>query len=227
MTPSDTPRRRAAALLDQAGTTYAEDAGIRLADKPAPLWQLLVLSNLVSTRIKADIAVHAARELFAAGGGTPHGMAQLTWQERVDALGRGHYKRYDESTATRLGECADLIRERYHGDLRNLARAADGDRGHAEELLTEFPGIGPAGADIFCREAQDVWPFLRPVFDGKARDGAARVGLPTDPDELAELAEDAGKADGHGGGLAPFAAALVKAALDKGTAEHAAEAAGE
>lgn len=206
-------RRRAQLLLSEAGDTYAADAGIKPADKPAPLWQLLVLSNLVSARIKAAVAVDGARELFAAGGRTPHGMAELTWQQRVDALGRGHYVRYDEGTATRLGECADLARDRYHGDLRNLAREAGEQRDRVEDLLTEFPGIGPTGARIFCREAQDVWPFLRPVFDSKAQEGAAGIGLPTEPERLAELAD---------GDLAPFAAALVRAALDRDLAERVA-----
>ncbi len=32
-------------------------------------------------------------------------MSEASWQDRVDALGRGHYRRYDERTATmRLGE---------------------------------------------------------------------------------------------------------------------------
>lgn len=59
------------ALLDRAGHTYADDAGIRLSDTPAPLYRLLVLSVLLSTRIKADIAVAAAAELARAGFGTP------------------------------------------------------------------------------------------------------------------------------------------------------------
>jgi hypothetical protein len=35
-------------LLDRCGRLYAEDAGIRLADRPGPLYQLLVLSTLLS-----------------------------------------------------------------------------------------------------------------------------------------------------------------------------------
>ncbi|MFI6585178.1 endonuclease [Embleya sp. NPDC050493] len=212
MSTTQTKDRRVHALLSEAGTTHAEEAGIRVADTPAPLWQVLVLSNLTATRIKASIAVHAARELFEAGGGTPAGMAELTWQQRVDALGRAHYVRYDEGTATRLGECADLIRERHGGDLRRLARDADKERDRVEELLREFPGIGPSGARIFCRETQGVWPFLRPVLDGKALDGAARLGLPKSPDALAELVD--------GDDLARFAAALVRVALDKGLADR-------
>jgi hypothetical protein len=38
-------------LLDRNGTTYAEEAGIRLADKPSPLYRLLVVALLLSARI--------------------------------------------------------------------------------------------------------------------------------------------------------------------------------
>jgi hypothetical protein len=54
-------------LLDRCGRLYAEDAGIRLAERPGPLYQLLVLSTLLSAPISADVAVAAARELFVAG----------------------------------------------------------------------------------------------------------------------------------------------------------------
>jgi hypothetical protein len=49
-------------LLAGYGQTYSDEAGIRLADKPAPLYQLHVLSTLLSARISASIAVAAARE---------------------------------------------------------------------------------------------------------------------------------------------------------------------
>lgn len=41
---------RVDAILKRYGTTYAQQAGIRLADKPAPLYQLLVLATLLSAR---------------------------------------------------------------------------------------------------------------------------------------------------------------------------------
>ncbi|HEV2782767.1 MAG TPA: endonuclease [Actinophytocola sp.] len=174
-------------LLAERGTTYAEQAGIKLADKPAPLYQLLVLTTLLSVRIKAELAVDAARELFRAGWRTPKAMRESTWQQRVDALGRAHYVRYDESTARYLGEAAERVIETYHGDLRHLAEKADGDVGRLRQLLTEFPRIGATGAQIFCREAQAVWPWLRPYFDKRALVGAKKVGLPADPDRLAKL----------------------------------------
>lgn len=213
-----TNRKRVAALLDQAGATYAQDAGIKLANTPAPLWQLLVLANLLSARISSGIAVDAARELFKAGGRTPKGMADLTWQQRVDALGRGHYVRYDESTATRLGECADIAQHTYGGDLRRLAERGEHAPAKIGKLLQEFPGIGPSGVTIFFREAQAVWPFLRPQFDKIALDGAKRVGLPTDPDRLAALVT--------GDDLAAFSAGLVRASRESGLAEKIVASAG-
>jgi hypothetical protein len=173
-----------------------------------------VLSVLLSTRIKADIAVAAARELADAGMGTPKGMLEASWQDRVDALGRAHYRRYDESTATALGEGARILFDEYGGDLRSLRSRADRNPSAIRELLTEFPRLGPVGADIFAREAQAVWPELRPALDGKALDGARRIGLPDSPDKLAALTTD--------DRLAELAAALVRVSLDKTLAEQVA-----
>ncbi|TDC45012.1 endonuclease [Actinomadura sp. KC345] len=198
-------------LLHESGETFAEEAGIPLKDQPAALFKLLVLANLLSARISSDIALAAARELFEAGGGTARGMGRLTWQERVDALGRGHYVRYDESTASRLGDTAEIVQDKYKGDLRRLAIDAERDPGKAAELLQEFPGIGPTGVDIFCREAQAVWPWLRPYIDGQVKKGAGRVGLPTDAGELASKVPDKD--------LARLTAALVRVARDKKLAD--------
>ncbi|MER5338524.1 hypothetical protein [Micromonospora sp. NPDC002717] len=211
-------RRMARVLLDRRGTTYAEEAGIRLADRPAPLYQLLVLATLLSTRIRACVAVSAARELFAAGYRTPQAMEAASWQDRVDALGRGHYRRYDERTSTMLGTGARLCLDRWRGDLRRLHREADGEPPALRRLLTEFPGIGPTGADIFLREAQVVWPDLRPYADRRALSGAERLGLPRSPDKLAGLVEPAD--------FGRLASALVRVSLGEKSAGEVTRAAG-
>lgn len=194
-------------LLDRHGTTYAAEAGIRLRDKPQPLYQLLVLSHLLSARIRAQVAVAAARALFSHGLRTPRRMADATWQERVDALGEGGYRRYDERTATQLGDGALLVLDAYGGDLRRLREEAGGETDALRSGLRRFPGIGPAGADIFLREVQTVWPGAAPYFDAKALQGAERLGLPATPDKLALLAKDRDPA--------VVAAALVRDALGK------------
>jgi endonuclease III len=205
------------ALVDTRGRTYAQEAGIRLKNTPQPLYQLLVLADLLSARISADVAVAAAKELSAAGMRDPRRMADATWQERVDALGRGGYRRYDERTARQLGDGAEMAQQRYGGDLRKLRDEADGDLDAMRTALQKFPGVGPAGADIFLREAQAVWPEAAPYFDDKAMAGARALDLPTRPEALLKLTGDAEPA--------VLAAALVRVALDKKAPEAVREAA--
>ncbi len=201
---ADREKATVEALLRCCAHSYAAEAGIKLADQPSPLYQLLVLATLLSARISSDIAVAAARELFTAGYRSPAAMAKASWQDRVDALGRGHYKRYDERTATMLGDGAQLLTGRWRGDLRRLRDEADGDSGRIGSLLTEFPGIGPAGAGIFLREVQAVWPSVYPYVDNRVLDAARKAGLPGDPGKLANLA-------GSGPRLASLTAALLRA----------------
>jgi hypothetical protein len=84
-----------------------------------------------------------------------------------------------------------------------------------ERLLREMPRVGPTGAAIFCREAQAVWPELRPYLDRKTLDGARRIGLPADPQELASQVSEQE--------LPSLAAALVRVALDRKLADQVAQ----
>lgn len=193
-------------LLREHGRTYADEAGITLRDEPAPLFQLLVLSLLFSVPINAGVATATARELFGAGWRTPIRMRkESTWQQRVSVLGRAGYRRYDESTARYLEQLCDRLLEDYDGDLRRLRDEADGEPPKIRQALQRFDRIGPTGADIFCREAQLVWPSLRPYFDRRALAGAKTLDLPTDAAKLAaQVAPDE---------VAALAAALVRIKL--------------
>ncbi|RAJ44660.1 hypothetical protein K353_01236 [Kitasatospora sp. SolWspMP-SS2h] len=199
-------RRRVAVLVEAAGGTYPEQAGIVLADRAEPLWQLLVLSNLVSARVQGATAVTGTAALIAAGAGTPYGTLELGRQHCKDALIAGHYRHFAEGTATRLNDCARLAQDEYGGDLRKLAVAAQHRPERTRALLQRFPGIGPAGAAAFCRDAQAVWPHLRPALDARVLAGAELLRLPTDPAELAALIDPAE--------LHRLADALVRVALD-------------
>jgi endonuclease III len=205
-------------LIRRYGQTYADEAGIKLADRPGPLYQLLVLTTLLSARITAEVAVAAARELFAAGYRTPAAMSEASWQDRVDALDRGHYRRFDDRTATQLGEGAAIVTERWRGDLRKLRDEAGGDAARIVPLLEEFPGIGPAGASIFLREVQETWPSVAPYVDPRMLEGARRVGLPDRMDALAAVL-------GREAHPAKLAAALVRVSLSHRAAGEIATAA--
>ncbi|MFE0877827.1 hypothetical protein ACFW4X_23735, partial [Streptomyces smyrnaeus] len=58
-------------LLKRHGRTYADEAGITLRDTPQPLYQLLVLSLLLSARIRSDIAVGGGGGGGGGRGGPP------------------------------------------------------------------------------------------------------------------------------------------------------------
>ena len=192
-------------LLDVAGTTYAAEARIKIGDKPMPLFQLLVLCMLASKPIDAAIAMRAARELFKAGLRTPKAVLAADRQTMIDAFGRAHYVRYDESSATRLTDMAELVRDDYAGDLRALADRSGHDPAAAKRMLKEFKGIGDTGADIYLREVQDVWTWVRPHFDDRATEAAKQLGLPAQPAKLGALAPQDN---------ARLAAALVRVSLD-------------
>ncbi|HSS25363.1 MAG TPA: endonuclease, partial [Mycobacterium sp.] len=61
------------------------------------------------------------------------------------------------------------------------------------------------GADIYLREIQDVWTWVRPYFDDRATAAAKQLGLPTEPVKLGALAPRTS---------ARLAAALVRVSLD-------------
>jgi hypothetical protein len=173
----------------------------------------LVLCMLASKPIDATIAMGAGRELFSDGLKTPKAVLAADRQTMIDAFGRAHYARYDESSATRLTEMAQRVADEYSGDLREIARRSSEDVGAAKRMLKTFKGIGDTGADIYLREVQDVWTWVRPYFDKRATRTAKSLGLPSEPDKLGALAPRAN---------ARLAAALVRASLDDDVRRQAA-----
>lgn len=176
------------ALLDRHGRTYAQELGIHVdKNTPSPLFEWLVASLLFARRISADLAMRAARDVFAAGWTTAPHMADSTWRQRVTVLNHAGYARYDESTARYLGDTVQLLLDQYHGDLRQLREAADHQPTRERELLKDFKGIGDTGVDIFFREVQTAWDELQPFADTKALDAAKTLGLGGDAKSLAKL----------------------------------------
>ena len=72
-------------LVSGYGRTYASEAGIRPADTPQPLYRLLVLSLLLSARIRASAAVAAARAPHEERLDTRRRMADADRRRRVEA----------------------------------------------------------------------------------------------------------------------------------------------
>lgn len=194
-------------LLRRAGTTYAQEAAIRLRNQPMPLFQLLMLCMLAGKPVDSAVAARAARELFKTGLRTPHKILQADRRTIIDALDRAQYRCYDENPATMVIELAHQAQQNYGGDLRMLAERSGRDIEAATAALREFNGISDVGARIFLREVQDVWPWARSTFDDRALDAARDLGLPSDANELGALSR---------GRNAELAAALVRYSADSG-----------
>jgi hypothetical protein len=103
----------------------------------------------------------------------------------VQVLNRHGYARYDERTASMLGDACELLLERYRGDLRRLRAEAGQDPSRNGGSSTEVKGLGEVGVDIFFREAQVTWEELFPFLDRRAAQAARRLGLDADPKALA------------------------------------------
>lgn len=175
-------------LLGEKGRTFAAEAGIRLgADRPSSLFRLLCASLLYGSRISHDVATNAARALAEAGWTTPQKLAAASWAERTRVLNRSGYARYDESTSRMLGATAEVLLERYRGDLRRLRREAGRDPSRERALLKELKGVGDVTVDIYFREVQSAWPELAPFADRRALAAARRLGLGSTPEELDRL----------------------------------------
>lgn len=182
--------RIVAALMAKHGRSYCDELGIHIArNTPSVLFRWLCATILFSARINARTATAAADALTRQGWTTARKMAASTWEQRTHVLNEAGYARYDESTATKLGQTANLLLDQYGGDLRRLRERAGCDAAQEHQLIQEFKGIGPVGADIFCREVQIAWPELYPFADAIALDTARRLGIGTTVQDLSNLVE--------------------------------------
>ena len=133
------------------------DLGIDLAKgTDTQVFRWLVACLLFGARISQDIAARAYKELAALGVLTPSRLAEADWQELVDALGRGGYRRYDESTARELINLGQQVRDEYGGHLTRLRESADTTEALVARVQ-QFKGIGPAAGQIFVRELGPAW----------------------------------------------------------------------
>jgi hypothetical protein len=181
------PGDLAAAVLQLYPRTFSEELGVRSLDTPSGSFRLLVMALLMSARIRASTALDAARALFRRRWTTAPRMAEASWEERARVLNESGYARYDERTSTALGDTAQLLIDRYGGDLRQLRRAAEHDPAAERRLLKQCKGIGDVGVDIFFREAQRTWDELYPFVDRRAREAARRLDLDDDAEGLTRL----------------------------------------
>ncbi|PWB43887.1 MAG: hypothetical protein C3F12_11615 [Candidatus Methylomirabilota bacterium] len=93
-------------------------------------------------------------EFVGEGLVTPEAILEAGWDRLVSVLDRGHYVRFDFSTATKLLDISRLLIDRY-GSLANLFRQSR-NRKDLATRLQEFKGIGPVTTRIFLRDLKPL-----------------------------------------------------------------------
>jgi endonuclease III len=136
----------------------SRDLGIELgAQNERELFKWFLACLLFGKPVQQAVAGRAYLELARAGLVTPEAILGAGWDRLVELLDRGHYVRYDFSTATKLLEVCGTLRERY-GTLTRLFAAATSEA-DLRRRLQAFKGVGPTTTHIFLRDAR---PFFRP-----------------------------------------------------------------
>src|SRR5437660_5609757 len=101
---------------------YAKDLDIDLSSKQETEYFKWFLACLLFGKpIQQEVARRTYFEFVNAGLTTPDAILQAGWDKLVEVLDRGHYVRYDFSTATKLLEVSKTLQEKY-GTLTNLLK---------------------------------------------------------------------------------------------------------
>lgn len=131
----------------------SRDLSIDLASKKeSELFKWFLACLLFGKPIQQEVAKQTFFEFIKENLTTPEAILEAGWDHLVEILDRGHYTRYDFSTATKLLDIATALKEKY-GSITHLLEQSK----NKEELskhLQEFKGVGPVTARIFVRDLE-------------------------------------------------------------------------
>ncbi|KAK9349744.1 hypothetical protein V1523DRAFT_421960 [Lipomyces doorenjongii] len=134
---------------------YAKELGIDLeGGNETEYFKWFLASMLFGKPVQQEVAKRAYLELVQDGITSPEAILKAGWDKLVEVLDRGHYVRYDFSTATKLLEVSSALKEEYNsfGALLKQSNTVD----ELSERLQEFKGVGPKTVEIFLRDMEPV-----------------------------------------------------------------------
>ena len=95
------------------------------------------------------------------------------------------------SMSGRMESAAEMVLEKYEGDLEKLREAAGRDAKEEMKLVKEFKGVGDTAVNIFCREVQLLWEELFPFADERTLETLAHHGIScSSAQEVADLVDN-------------------------------------
>lgn len=132
---------------------YAKELQIDLtSQQEAELFKWFLACLLFGKPIQQEVAKRTYFEFLKEGLTTPEKILAAGWDKLVAVLDKGHYVRYDYSTATKLLEVSKILKENY-GSVTNLVKQSK-NKQELETRLQDFKGIGPVTSRIFLRDIQ-------------------------------------------------------------------------
>ena len=135
----------------------AGDLGINMMGERG-LFRWLLASWFFGKPVQADVAERTWHVFMERRLTSPHAILQKSPTELVNALGEGHYRRLDESSARNLHTLCQQLTDDYGGSIRRMYSRSK-SRADFEARLAELQGVGPKTIEIFMREAG---PYLFP-----------------------------------------------------------------
>lgn len=138
---------------------YSKDLSIHLETKnEIELFKWFLACLLFGKPIQQEVAKKTYFEFVKEELTTPEALIKAGWDHLVKILDKGHYVRYDYSTATKLLDISEELKKRY-GSVTSLIHQSK----TATELskhLQEFKGIGPTTSRIFLRDIRDIYYLI-------------------------------------------------------------------
>jgi len=137
------------------GKIYSKDLGIDLkSGKESEIFKWFLACLLFGKPIQQEVAKRTYFEFEKEGLLSSEEILKAGWDKLVEVLDRGHYVRYNFSTATKLLEICKKLKEKY-GNIKNLLKSAKNKK-DLERKLLEFKGIGPVTTKIFLRDLKSL-----------------------------------------------------------------------
>lgn len=164
-------------LMKEWGGRFSTELGINIdSGSPREIFKWFLASILFGARIRQSAAMQTYREFEKRGVLTPDAILKTGWNGLVQILDAGGYARYDFKTATKLLGIAEMLNNRYGGDLNRLHEEAN-DSGDLESRLMEFKGAGEVTVNIFLRELRGIWQKADPLPGETVIIAARKLGL--------------------------------------------------
>jgi endonuclease III len=144
--------------MEKKKTIGSKDLNIDLPSrKESEVFRWFLACLLFGKPIQQEVAKRTYFVFLEEGLDNPDAIIKAGWDKLVEVLDKGHYIRFDYSTATKLLDVCKALKEKY-GNLSNLI-AQSKNQADLAKRLEEFKGVGPVTVRIFLR---DLLPFFNP-----------------------------------------------------------------